>query len=226
MNFKSLFRKLFKGDPNFEPNIFYSQEGEDLILNRIFNDKNNGFYVDVGAHHPVRFSNTFFFYKKGWNGINIDAMPGSMKYFNKYRPRDINIEMGVGIEKNKSIFYQFNDPALNTFDSKEALLKQNYSYKLEKKVYLYQDRLENILDQHLPKNQIIDFLTIDVEGKDKEVLLSNNWNKYRPNYVLVETLRSNLLDLKDNEVVKFLTNIDYEIIAKLYNTSIFKKKID
>ena len=132
----------------------------------------------------------------------------------------------MGIKKNRSSFYQFNEPALNTFDSKEASIKQNYSYKLEKKVYLYQDKLENILDKNLPKNQIIDFLTIDVEGKDKEVLLSNNWNKYRPNYVLVETLRSNLLDLKDNDIVNFLTSIDYEIIAKLYNTSIFRKKND
>ena len=120
--------KLLIKDPKMEPVICYSQNGEDLIINRFLNNKKKGFFVDVGAHHPIRFSNTFLFYKKGWSGINIDAMPGSMKYFNKYRPRDINIEMGVGIKKNRSIFYQFNEPALNTFDSKEASIKQNYSY--------------------------------------------------------------------------------------------------
>jgi len=61
----------------------YSQEGEDMILRRLFEKQNTGFYVDVGAHHPKRFSNTFFFYKKGWRGINIDAMPNSMSLFNK-----------------------------------------------------------------------------------------------------------------------------------------------
>ncbi|MFA7355121.1 MAG: SAM-dependent methyltransferase, partial [Sulfurimonadaceae bacterium] len=70
----------------------YSQEGEDMILRRLFEQQPNGFYVDVGAHHPKRFSNTYFFYKKGWRGINIDAMPNSMELFNKIRPRDINIE--------------------------------------------------------------------------------------------------------------------------------------
>ncbi len=70
----------------------YSQEGEDMILARLFENQQNGFYIDVGAHHPQRFSNTYFFYKKGWRGINVDAMLGSMKLFNKIRSRDINIE--------------------------------------------------------------------------------------------------------------------------------------
>jgi hypothetical protein len=71
----------------------WSQEGEDLILARIFGDKPDGFYVDVGAHHPKRFSNTYYFYRRGWRGINIDAMPGSMLAFNRLRPSDINIEL-------------------------------------------------------------------------------------------------------------------------------------
>lgn len=61
----------------------YSQEGEDMVLNRYFQGKNSGFYVDIGAHHPKRFSNTYFFYKKAWCGINIDAMLGSMDRFKK-----------------------------------------------------------------------------------------------------------------------------------------------
>ena len=58
--------------------LCYSQEGEDMILGKIFSGQKHGFYVDVGAHHPLRFSNTYLFYLKGWRGINIDAMPGSM----------------------------------------------------------------------------------------------------------------------------------------------------
>ncbi|HWR59941.1 MAG TPA: FkbM family methyltransferase, partial [Thermodesulfovibrionales bacterium] len=93
----------------------YSQEGEDLILRRIFSNITNGFYVDIGAHHPKRFSNTYLFYRQGWCGINIDAMPGSMKLFNKFRPRDINLEFAVANGNNKMTYYEFNLPALNSF---------------------------------------------------------------------------------------------------------------
>jgi hypothetical protein len=74
----------------------WSQEGEDLILQRIFEGQTTGFYIDVGAHHPRRFSNTFSFYRLGWQGLNIDAMPGSMVAFEKDRPPDINLEIGIG----------------------------------------------------------------------------------------------------------------------------------
>src|SRR5215510_10661697 len=59
----------------------FSQQGEDLILARLFEGQRRGFYVDVGAHHPRRFSNTFLLYRRGWRGLNIDAAPGSMRLF-------------------------------------------------------------------------------------------------------------------------------------------------
>ena len=74
----------------------YSQDGEDMVLRKIFKNQKMGFYVDIGAHHPKRFSNTHLLYKKGWKGINIDATPGSMKLFNQLCPRDTNLELGVG----------------------------------------------------------------------------------------------------------------------------------
>lgn len=73
----------------------YSQEGEDAILRRLFELTDKGFYIDIGAHHPQRFSNTYFFYLKGWNGINIEPRPGSSQLFNELRPRDINLELGI-----------------------------------------------------------------------------------------------------------------------------------
>jgi len=101
----------------------YSQEGEDMILRRLFEKQKTGFYVDVGAHHPKRFSNTFFFYKKGWRGINIDAMPNSMSLFNKIRSRDINLEIPISDKKQKLKYYMFNEAALNCF-SKELAEKR------------------------------------------------------------------------------------------------------
>jgi len=83
------------------PKIFYrvfsySQNGEDRALWRYFEGQRDGFYVDIGAHHPFRFSNTYIFYKSGWRGINVDAMPNSMRAFRRYRKHDINIECAVG----------------------------------------------------------------------------------------------------------------------------------
>lgn len=69
----------------------YSQEGEDMVLQRIFDGKTNGFYVDVGAHHPFRFSNTYFFYRLGWSGINIEPNPEASDLFQSARRKDINL---------------------------------------------------------------------------------------------------------------------------------------
>ena len=143
----------------------YSQEGEDMILRRMFEGQKTGFYVDVGAHHPKRFSNTYFFYKMGWMGINIDAMPGSMKLFNKVRPKDINLEKAISDKKQILTYYIFNEPALNGFSkelSEERDGKSNYFIKLTKDIETV--TLDEILDNYLPKNQEIDFLSIDAEG--------------------------------------------------------------
>ena len=117
-----LFKSLafyFRNLPIYSPwaQRSWSQEGEDMVLRRIF-EKKNGFYVDVGAHHPIRFSNTYFFYRIGWSGINIDAMPGSMQAFKKSRVRDINLELGVSNHNANLDYYIFNDTALNTFSVK------------------------------------------------------------------------------------------------------------
>ena len=223
MNIQSLIDKLFRRDPKMKPNLCYSQNGEDLILNRLFENKEKGFFIDVGAHHPIRFSNTYLFYKKGWSGINIDAMPGSMTKFNKIRPKDINIECGVGLKNDQQTFYQFNETALNTFSKKEALSKNKDGYKIIKSNFLQVESLENLLDKYMPRNTKIDFLNIDVEGKDEEVLISNNWEKYKPNYILVEILREKYIANPNSSIKKFLKSIGYIPINKIFDTYIFKK---
>lgn len=200
----------------------YSQEGEDMVLRRLFEKKTNGFYVDVGAHHPKRFSNTFIFYKCGWNGINIDAMPGSMKAFNKQRPRDINLEIPIAKERKVLTYFQFDEPALNSFDEKLSLLRQNStSYKIVSKQEIETYPLSEILAKNLPLNQKIDFLSIDVEGLDLEVLQSNNWLKFRPKVILVEILQSSLSQISDDPIYQFLIEQNYHLYAKTVNTAFF-----
>ncbi len=205
----------------------YSQEGEDLQLWRILNGKKNGFYVDVGSHHPMRFSNTYLFYKQGWKGINIDATPGSMTLFNKYRKNDINLEIGVDLEPAILDYYIFNEPALNSFsrDLSNERNNENNAYKIVSIEKVKVEKLSNILDELIGVETKIDFLTVDVEGIDLRVLKSNDWKKYRPKIVIVEILKTNLRDIEDDQLNKFMKSQNYEAFAKTVNTVFFKDNL-
>ena len=205
-------------------NRSFSQEGEDQLLDRILEEKPRGFYIDIGAHHPIRFSNTYKFYLRGWSGINIDAMPGSMAAFNNIRPRDINIEVPVSDKKQKLTYYIFNEPALNTFSLKEATSKDGlYGYKIVEKVELETDTLASILKNNIINNQEIDFMSIDVEGLDIQVLYSNDWNLYKPKLILIEELLSGFdLTQHNSNVNQFLIEKGYVLFARTVNTSFYK----
>ncbi len=201
----------------------YSQEGEDMVLRRFVGDKLNGFYVDIGAHHPKRFSNTYYFYKLGWRGINVDADPLLIKEFDSTRPDDINIACGVGNSNEELTFYVFDEPAINTFDSalaQERVAKHGYRIVREEKIAI--KKLDLILNEFLPTGQKIDFMSVDVEGKDLEVLKSNNWLKYRPRFLLVECLDTSSLEkvLVDG-VTSYLKGVGYKPIAKSLFTVFF-----
>ena len=89
-------------------NVYYSQSGEDIIIGNFFQNKNKGFFVDVGAYHPKHYSNTYLLYKNGWRGINIEPNPASIKLFNKYRKNDINLQTGVLNENKEAYYHIFN----------------------------------------------------------------------------------------------------------------------
>lgn len=204
--------------------ISYSQEGEDLLLQRIFENKVSGFYVDVGAHHPERFSNTYLFYKKGWRGINIDAMPGSMELFKELRPGDVNLEVPISDKAQNLMYYVFDERALNSFSSENAEKYILNGYKVERKIHLQTKRLDELLEEYMTDGQTIDFLSIDVEGLDYQVLCSNDWKKYRPKFVLIEDLAGNTVDklMKEGISYRFMEEKGYKLYAKTLNTLFFK----
>jgi FkbM family methyltransferase len=203
----------------------YSQAGEDTVLSSFFEHqkKYKGFYVDVGAHHPIRFSNTNHFYRKGWRGINIDSTPGSMRAFNWLRKRDINLEIGIGSASGALKFYCFNEPALNTFDENLAKERSTGTYFVKRTVDIQVEPLCKILEKYLPANQKIDFLTIDVEGLDLVVLQSNDWARYRPSYILVEDTNFILEKSEESSIYNFLSQLGYKIVAILKRTIIYER---
>lgn len=203
----------------------YAQEGEDLVLARLFGHQpNSGFFVDIGAHHPVRYSNTYYFYRRGWTGLNVDALPGTSKLFKRMRPKDITVECGIGSKEGVLTYYSFDEPALNTFSEQEALEKNHPPYQLIDNIQLPVMTLAQMLDRNLPKGKEIDFMSVDTEGLDHEVIASNDWARYRPKVLLVELLNTKLEDLPVNPTAQLLQQHGYKIYAKTYNTFFFVAK--
>ena len=203
----------------------YSQDGEDVVLHSFFEGKKHykGIYVDIGAHHPYRFSNTCFYYKKGWKGINIDPTPGSMIPFKIFRQRDINLELGIGKVPGELTFYCFSDPALNTFDVKLAEERNVAPYYITRTIRVKVEPLGEILKRFLEKGIKIDFFTIDVEGFDFEVLQSNDWDNYSPDYILIEDNNFKIHELRNSDIYNFLYKKGYGIIAVLKRTIIYTR---
>lgn len=211
---------VYNCDKYAHHNLTFSQEGEDSVLQRIFERKSIGFYIDVGSHHPQRFSNTYRFYLRGWNGINIDPLPGSKARFDALRQRDINIEVGISDHPCELTYYSFQEPAFNTFDRKVAETRES---PLLSAVQVRVHRLSDVLDQHLEPDQKIDFLTIDVEGLDIQVLRSNDWRRYRPSYVLAEALGiRDVAQVLKSELHGYMVLQGYSLFAKCVNTLFFK----
>jgi FkbM family methyltransferase len=200
----------------------YAQEGEDLVVDRLLEGKKNGFYVEVGCHHPFRFSNTYMFYKKGWRGICIDPLPGTKELFYATRPRDFVIEVGVGEQGGTLIYYMFNEPALNTFDSVVANSRDGIKgFKIIKQQLIEVRRLDEILTS-IPNIPAIDIMSVDVEGFDLQTLKSNDWKKFRPKIVIAECLASDLLSVQSDPINSLLTTLGYVAYAKTGHSIIFK----
>jgi FkbM family methyltransferase len=203
-------------------NLAYSQDGEDMVLRRLLEGRAQGFYVDVGAHHPCRFSNTFYFYRRGWRGINIDANPNAIDAFRRERASDINLCLGIGDVSWSLSFHFFNEPALNTFDASLAAERTKLpGYRLIEVRDIPVRRLDDVLSEHLRDGQQIDFMSVDVEGMDLAVLRSNDWTRFRPSFLLAEALAAKLDDLVSDPICSFARSVGYRPIAKTANTIIF-----
>lgn len=172
------------------------------MLLELFAGMNNGFYVDVGAHHPERYSNTYRLYKKGWSGINIDPDPNAIALFAKARPNDLNIESGVAGKVGTLTYYQFSDPAVNSFVESEAkrwMNKDWIAFLGTKEVNVRP--LADLLNEHAAGKHI-QLLTVDAEGMGLEVLASNDWEAFRPDVIVVEDDVRSYLEAKGYRLYK------------------------
>jgi FkbM family methyltransferase len=202
----------------------FSQEGEDILLKRVLFGRPDGFYVDVGAHHPVHFSNTFLFYRRGWRGINIDPTPGTKRLFERRRPKDITLELGISSERGVLPFWSFENAVLNTFDAAERDISLERGWKLREELSIPVERLDRVLEEHMPRGRGIDFMSIDVEGHEEGVIRSNDWDRFRPDVLCIEMLHVDIVNVQQQAVARFLKEKDYVLFAKLNNTLLFRER--
>ena len=193
----------------------YAMDGEDIAINLFNKKKDKGFYVDIGAHHPIQRSNTYLLFEKGWEGINIDVNKFSIDLFNFLRPEDLNLQIAVSDKEGEiSLFYQKKFSQLNTTD--KGIAKENFQGNFQEKKVKCQT-IQNILDNSKYKNKKIDFLNIDVEGAEMKVLNTLNFEIYDPSLICVEILgyrgmklEQREKEIKNNKIFKFLVNQGYK----------------
>lgn len=214
------------GDPHIR--VSFSQMGEDVIvwhlLNHYLNPNESKFYVDVGAFHPKRYSNTRFLSLQGWTGINIDANSESIAEFNKVRPNDINICVGVGPEVGESSYYKFENGwnAANTLSAEFAdKVAGMGGGAASEKVTIKIKPLNDILVESLPVNKSIDFMDIDVEGMDRIVAQSLDLNRFRPKVLSIELHDIDIYNLNQDLTIQYFIKNNYKLMSINLHSYIF-----
>ena len=200
------FQQFLKS--KLKPRIINANWGIDRVVDSILKDKKKGIYIDVGCHHPLINNNTFLLFKRGWSGINIDLDFSSIEMFNYFRPKDFNHKIALSNKKGESNLFFFHNRApkntLNKINGKGA--------KLVKKIKT--DTLDNIIKQSKLPIKEIDFLTIDVEGNELDVLKGFNIKKYNPKVIVLELINKKAKSFYEQEINKIQKSQIYKYMIK------------
>tara|TARA_Y100000768_G_scaffold185353_1_gene138772 strand:- start:2391 stop:3053 length:663 start_codon:yes stop_codon:yes gene_type:complete len=197
----------------------YSQDKEDIFLIELFKDLKKGFYIDLGCHHPKRFSNTYLLYKRGWSGINVDANYSTILLFNLFRKRDKNIRALINTNSVSVFYYKFNDSALNGILSPQNAQKLiDVGYKLKKKVKMNSISINDFIKKYGLVNKKINFLKIDLEGIDFELIKILDFTIIDIQVIMIEKKQNKI---KEDEMKLYLKNKFYKLIFESNRNLIF-----
>ena len=209
----------------FKPRLAYSHWGIDLIITKLLNSKNKGIYIDVGCHHPFLNNHSYLLYKSGWEGINIDIDYNSIDMFNFFRKSDVNIQTAVTNHKGEVDLYFYHNRAAKNTISKE------FGSNAKEKKKINSDTLNNIIENSKFKNSKIDFVSIDVEGNEMNVLNGFNLKKYKPKLILLEFILPNkkefyekdINEITNSKVYNFLIKNEYKLINWNHDDLLFMR---
>ena len=206
--------------------ISYSQGAEDISLSLLIQDT-DGFYIDIGAHHPSRFSVTRLLYQKGWNGINVDANPDTASEFKRHRPRDQFLNAAVG-SQNIYTFYRFKEPAINTVNSDWMSRFASEGNPVVDILQIPGLTLRKIFE-YVPQDKSVTLLNIDIEGSDNEALNSLDFDslpvRLKPKWLLLETTPP-LANILNTPSIEYSVKNNYEIYLVLPMATLLKNKMN
>ena len=206
--------------------LSYAQSGEDLIVDFIFRAMRvtRPSYLDIGAHHPTHFSNTYFFYATGSSGVTVEPDPTLHAQLRNKRPNDVHLNVGVGEGSSPSLpFYVMSTKTLNSFSKEEAERYQATGmHKIEEVLEVPVVSITEVLDLHF-HDKSPDFISVDVEGLDFQIIRSIDFSRYRPSVVCVETLTfsESREETKVSEIIDYMCGQGYFVYADTYINSIF-----
>lgn len=225
---KNLLRKILSNiDPSFRyKKVSFAQYGEDILIYSIFKDYLNiskPSYLDIGAHHPFHLSNSALLYKLGSRGVNIEANPNLIQAFNKFRPGDKNVNIGISPILNAKVpFYIMHQPELNTFIKEQADELENNGYPVKEIIDIPCYNLEYIIETYCG-GVFPDFLSLDVEGLDVAVIENYKFTVSRPQIICVENLKIDKTGkfYKLEKIREVMKNNNYALIADTFLNDIF-----
>lgn len=186
----------------------YAQNREDVLLDRMFPRGVTGFYIDVGANDPVSNSVTKHFYDLGWSGINVEPAQGPFDRLVEERPRDLNLNIGLSDRPGKLTFYELpaESSGGSTFSAAQAERHRNSGIPSHSRT-VEVATLAQVCEDHVTGN--IDFLSVDVEEHEREVLEGGDWTRWRPRVVLVEATQPTTTIPTHDQWEHVLVDADY-----------------
>ena len=169
----------------------YSHYAEDLIVLHLLRDKLHrgepGVYVDVGAFDPVLFSNTLLLHQHGWRGVNVDPNEAQIAKFRRFRPADANLHAIVSGGTRPVVYLEYPTAGTNRLVNPAEIRLENINGEPPTRtVPMTTVTLTDLLDAHLPSASGVDFLNIDCEGEDLEVLRGLDWSRWSPQVIAIE----------------------------------------
>jgi len=179
---------------------YYSQSGQDSILEQFFNKKDikNGFFVDIGSIDGIYYSNTYLLEKSGWKGICVEAHPTYSKMLVKNRPNSFCYEGAAGDEdKKECTFYANFLSSLSSLDETRDFSSYGWYYQRESgektvqgavngEVTVPMYNVDNLINKHKNSFNSIELITIDVDGSEKWVFKGLDLNKWHPRLLVLE----------------------------------------
>jgi FkbM family methyltransferase len=202
----------------------WSQYGEDCVLSNWFPGRRDGFYVDVGAYHPTKGSNTYLLRRRGWRGVNVDLDEAKILAFRILRPGDVNVVAAVSDRVIVRAVYSdkwYSTRA--TLSTEIATGTDAAAFRRTREVTT--TTLTAILDASPFRDRPIDLLSVDVEGEDLNVLRGLDFGRYKPALVLVERLSTELEDILDSDLHRLLMTLGYRF-ANWVGYTLFYRRIE